>query len=239
MTRPPTRRGLPLAFRRVRRTPGAPGGGSTDRVPRPAAPAPTSQPPGSEPRAPAGGRRVCQTQRAKLRAGRQRAAGMAARKSPAQERERPREHASGGPRAGGAGSQERALLVGAAFGVGRPGTGGPRGGESRRGGEGNRLQGWGGRRRGASLSGGGKAGAGLEAASDQLRRRWPVPGQRERGLYLGCGVTGFGGASPAPTSGGVPSELSLSLGRCRREVDEFRALPAEDVVHTFAAVETR
>ncbi|XDC83611.1 hypothetical protein R6Z07F_014784 [Ovis aries] len=95
MTRPPTRRGLPLAFRRVRRTPGAPGGGSTDRVPRPAAPAPTSQPPGSEPRAPAGGRRVCQTQRAKLRAGRQRAAGMAARKSPAQERERPREHASG------------------------------------------------------------------------------------------------------------------------------------------------
>lgn len=56
---------------------------------------------------------------------------MAARKSPAQERERPREHASGGPRAGGAGSQERALLVGAAFGVGRPGTGGPRVGESR------------------------------------------------------------------------------------------------------------
>lgn len=155
---------------------------SAECVPRPAPPAPTSLRPGSEPRAPAGGRRVRQTQRARLRARRQRAACMAARKSPAPERDRPRNHASGGPGPSGTRSPGwRSLWRREARDRRSEGWGVPGGGE------GNRLQGWGGRRGwGASLSGaappGGRAGAGLEAASDPLRRRWPVPGQRARAL---------------------------------------------------------
>lgn len=83
----------------------------------------------------------------------------------------------------------------------------------------------------------------VHAASDLPRRGRQAPGRRKPALRggVGWGAPAAVGVGPCcrVAAASPPRRPRRELDCCWREVDGFRALPAEDVAHTFAASETR